>query len=96
MLKVSSFGDVVGQSIWSVSQRAAPPNLEFQGNDYWWMTNWATDGTLAMSRWNIGDHVNRGTDENAHEMIWLTQLYTNFRWLRCLHVVKVVFHTFIQ
>jgi len=70
MLKVTAYGDVVGQAIWSVSQQAVPPNLEFQGDDYWLMTNWATDGTLGMARWDIGAHVNRGNSEEAREMAW--------------------------
>ncbi|XP_052234627.1 uncharacterized protein LOC127847069 isoform X4 [Dreissena polymorpha] len=51
---------VVGQAVWHVSQKTVRPNSEFQGNDYWWFTSWATDGTFAASRWQIGDHTSRG------------------------------------
>jgi len=61
---------VVGQSIWHVSQKLVNPNVEFQGNDYWWMTNWATDGTLAASRWNVGDHVSRSNTGATYDMTW--------------------------
>ncbi|WAR14337.1 hypothetical protein MAR_004442, partial [Mya arenaria] len=36
-VQISDTGNlVVGQAVWHVSQSLAPPNIEFQGNDYWW------------------------------------------------------------
>ena len=59
VFQIASSGDrlVVGQAVWHVSQQVASPHIEFQGDDYWWFRNWATDGTFTMSRWNVGEHV---------------------------------------
>ncbi|XP_052234620.1 uncharacterized protein LOC127847067 [Dreissena polymorpha] len=63
---------VVGQAVWHVSQTAVPPNIEFQGNDYWSFTNWATDFTLTASRWQIGDHISRGESREVRGLTWFT------------------------
>ncbi|KAH3748728.1 uncharacterized protein LOC127847063 isoform X2 [Dreissena polymorpha] len=63
---------VIGQAVWHISQKTVTPNIEFQGNDYWWFTNWATDGTLAASRWQIGDHISRGESTEAQGLTWFT------------------------
>ncbi|WAR14389.1 hypothetical protein MAR_004494 [Mya arenaria] len=65
-VQISDTGNlVVGQAVWHVSQSLAPPNIEFQGNDYWWFSNFASDGGHYMSRWRIGEHTSVGaTNEN--------------------------------
>lgn len=59
-----------GQSLWHVSERMNGPNLEFQGDDYWWFSVWSTDGTVDISRWNIGEHVKRGNSSMQQSMNW--------------------------
>ncbi|WAR14401.1 hypothetical protein MAR_004506 [Mya arenaria] len=65
-VEISNTGNlVVGQAVWHVSQSLAPPNIEFKGNDYWWFSNFASDGGHYMSRWRIGEHTSVGaTNEN--------------------------------
>ena len=43
---------------------------EFQGDDYWWMSVWSTDGTVDVSRWNVGEHVKRGNSSMQQSMNW--------------------------
>lgn len=59
-----------GQSLWHVSERVNGPNLEFQGDDYWWFSVWSTDGTVDISRWNVGEHVKRGNSSMQQSMNW--------------------------
>lgn len=59
-----------GQSLWHVSERKNGPNLEFQGDDYWWFSIWSTDGDVDVSRWNVGEHVKRGNNSMAQSMNW--------------------------
>ena len=60
-----------GQSLWHVSERRNGPNLEFQGDDYWWFSVWSTDGTVDISRWNVGEHTKRGNSSMRQSMNWL-------------------------
>jgi len=70
-MEVSFDGSLAsGQSLWHVSERKNGPNLEFQGNDYWWFSIWSTDGSVDISRWNIGEHVKRGNSTMKQSMNW--------------------------
>ncbi|XP_052820043.1 uncharacterized protein LOC128245863 [Mya arenaria] len=72
-VQISDTGNlVVGQAVWHVSQSLAPPNIEFQGNDYWWFSNFATDGGHYMSRWRIGEHTSVGATNENRQITWYT------------------------
>ncbi|XP_052760716.1 uncharacterized protein LOC128203362 [Mya arenaria] len=73
-VQISDTGDlVVGQAVWHVSQKFTPPNIEFQGNDYWWFSNFATDGDHQLSKWKIGEHGHVAWVANEDRQItWYT------------------------
>lgn len=62
-LAVSPDGNrVAAQALNHVSMRLAPAPDEvmISPNAYWWFTIVSTTGWREMSRWNVGEHVDRG------------------------------------
>ncbi|WAR14769.1 hypothetical protein MAR_004874, partial [Mya arenaria] len=60
-------------AVWHVSQELVPPHIQFQGDDYWWFTNWATDGDLRIARWKIGEHTPvGGATDLDRQITWYT------------------------
>ena len=62
-LAVSPDGNrVAAQALNHFSMRLAPAPDEvmISPNAYWWFTILSTTGWREMSRWNVGEHVDRG------------------------------------
>ena len=49
-----------------------PRELQIQPNAYWWFTIVDTTGRREMSRWNVGQHVSRGHNEDRIGHKWFT------------------------
>ena len=72
-LAVSSDGThVAAQAINHVSMQSAPdPNeVMIQPKAYWWFTIVSTTGLREMSRWTVGEHVDRGHTSDKIAQKW--------------------------
>ncbi|XP_013396413.1 uncharacterized protein LOC106163393 [Lingula anatina] len=73
---------VMGQCLTHVSQAVTGNDVKFQSNAYWWFTLLSTSGSRDMSRWNVGEHVDRGHTSDNIAMDWMVdpswrKAYTN-------------------
>ncbi|KAL9988104.1 hypothetical protein ACROYT_G002509 [Oculina patagonica] len=72
-LAVSPDGNhVAAQAVNHVSMQSAPnPNeVMIQPNAYWWFTIVSTTGLRDMSRWTVGEHVDRGHTSDKVGQKW--------------------------
>lgn len=63
-------GNVYAQNTSHVSVQFQGSALKFQNDAYWWMIVADTNGFLDMSRWNVGEHKDRGHTRDRHPMKW--------------------------
>jgi len=75
---------LAGQSLSHVSQKSSEDktSLQFQSNAYWWFSIVSSDGTRDMSRWTVGDHIDRGHNSDTDSFTWFADrcwklVYTN-------------------
>lgn len=62
---------VAAQAINSVSMEAANPNeMKIQSNAYWWFTIVSATGLREMSRWTVGEHIDRGHTSDKVGQKW--------------------------
>ena len=72
-LAVSPDGNhVAAQALNSVSMKTAPdPNeMMISPKAYWWFTIVSSTGLREMSRWTVGEHVDRGHNSNKVGQKW--------------------------
>ena len=75
-LEISADGNVGAMHVRSVSLRftgGSPYEVKFQRSPYWWFTIVSTSGKVDISRWTVGEHVNR-----RH-----THLFVQTEWFVC-------------
>lgn len=61
-LEISADGNVGAMHVRSVSLKftpGSPHEVTFQNSPYWWFTIVSTTGKVDISRWTVGEHVNR-------------------------------------
>jgi hypothetical protein len=58
------------QSLWHVSQKTVGDYIKFQTDAYWWFTIWGAHGSRDMSRWSVGDHVDRTHSQDSTRVSW--------------------------
>lgn len=70
-LAVNSDGNVGAMHVRSVSAaNIGSSEVEFQANPYWWFTIVSTTGRVDMSRWTVGEHVDRGHSDEIMGVDW--------------------------
>lgn len=76
-LAISDDGNVGAMHVLSVSLKdtpGSPHEVTFQNSPYWWFTIVSTTGKLDMSRWTVGEHVNRGHTHLFVKVEWFVSL----------------------
>lgn len=63
-------GNVFAQLLQHVSKASWD---RFQNNAYWWWVIVSTDGTMQMTRYNVGSNTHRGTNSQKTEIKWYVQ-----------------------
>ncbi|KAK3596743.1 hypothetical protein CHS0354_036367 [Potamilus streckersoni] len=70
-LAVNSDGNVGAMHVRSVSLvNIETSEVEFQANPYWWFTIVSTTGRVDISRWTVGEHVDRGHSNEVMGVDW--------------------------
>lgn len=69
--EVSNSSDVHGQYSWHLGQIKLGDGYEFPTRVYWLLTISSTSGTIPISQWYVGQHINRETCQNFNSMMWL-------------------------
>ena len=72
-LAISPDGNnVAAQAISHISMMSAPnpEEVKIQSNAYWWFTIVSTTGLREMSRWTVGEHVDRGHTSDRVGQKW--------------------------
>ena len=64
--------NVAAQAISHISMMSAPnpEEVKIQSNAYWWFTIVSTTGLREMSRWTVGEHVDRGHTSDRVGQKW--------------------------
>jgi len=63
-------GHVTAQALKHISQASLE---KFQDNAYWWWLMLSSTGTVRMTRYNVGEFVNRGNTKNQYSIIWFAE-----------------------